>query len=64
MIYKAVAAVVIALVLMFAVLMYVQQNAPSRYIGIAAECKDGTYSASKTRSGTCSGHGGVKKWIE
>lgn len=27
-----------------------------------AKCKDGTYSYSKTRSGTCSGHGGVAQW--
>lgn len=30
---------------------------------ITAICKDGTYSNSKHRSGTCSGHGGVKTWI-
>jgi len=30
---------------------------------ITAICKDGTYSYSKHASGTCSGHGGVKKWI-
>ena len=28
----------------------------------SARCKDGTYSYSKTRSGTCSGHGGVDVW--
>ena len=31
--------------------------------GATAECKDGTYSFSKHRSGTCSGHGGVKRWL-
>jgi hypothetical protein len=28
-----------------------------------AQCRDGTYSNSAHRSGTCSGHGGVRKWI-
>ena len=27
-----------------------------------AKCKDGTYSTSTSRSGTCSGHGGVEIW--
>lgn len=27
-----------------------------------ADCKDGTVSYSKHRSGTCSRHGGVAKW--
>jgi hypothetical protein len=31
--------------------------------GVTAICKDGSYSYSKNASGTCSGHGGVKKWI-
>jgi Protein of unknown function (DUF3761) len=31
--------------------------------GATALCRDGTYSYSKHRSGTCSGHGGVKKWL-
>jgi hypothetical protein len=31
--------------------------------GASALCKDGTYSFSKHRSGTCSGHKGVKKWL-
>lgn len=32
-------------------------------IGATAQCKDNTYSFSKTRRGTCSHHGGVKKWL-
>ncbi|MDR0217581.1 MAG: DUF3761 domain-containing protein [Enterobacteriaceae bacterium] len=28
-----------------------------------ALCKDGTYSKSKSRKGTCSKHGGVAKWL-
>jgi hypothetical protein len=31
--------------------------------GATARCKDGTYSFSKHRSGTCSGHRGVSKWL-
>jgi hypothetical protein len=27
-----------------------------------ATCRDGTYSYSLHRSGTCSGHGGVQRW--
>ena len=29
-----------------------------------AQCKDGSASYSKTHSGTCSGHGGVEKWLD
>ncbi|MBV8800938.1 MAG: DUF3761 domain-containing protein [Alphaproteobacteria bacterium] len=29
--------------------------------GATAQCKDGTYSMSKTAQGRCSGHGGVSK---
>ena len=28
-----------------------------------AQCRDGTYSFSKSRRGTCSHHGGVAKWL-
>lgn len=28
-----------------------------------AQCKDGTYSSSQNRRGTCSGHGGVARWL-
>lgn len=31
--------------------------------GASARCKDGTYSFSKSRKGTCSGHKGVSKWL-
>lgn len=33
-------------------------------VGATAECKDGTYSFSKNRRGTCSHHGGVKRWLK
>ncbi|MFN8027122.1 MAG: DUF3761 domain-containing protein [Acidimicrobiia bacterium] len=31
--------------------------------GATAQCRDGTYSFSQNRSGTCSGHGGVAQWL-
>jgi hypothetical protein len=31
--------------------------------GATAKCKDGTYSSSQSRSGTCSGHKGVAQWL-
>ncbi len=31
--------------------------------GASAKCKDGTYSYSQHRSGTCSSHGGVAEWL-
>jgi hypothetical protein len=31
--------------------------------GASAECRDGSYSFSENRRGTCSHHGGVKKWL-
>ncbi len=31
--------------------------------GATAECEDGTYSFSESRSGTCSHHEGVKRWL-
>lgn len=31
--------------------------------GATAICKDGSYSYSQHRSGTCSGHGGVRSWL-
>jgi len=32
--------------------------------GATALCRDGTYSFSKNRRGTCSHHGGVAKWLQ
>ncbi len=32
--------------------------------GATAECNDGTYSFSASRRGTCSHHGGVKRWLK
>jgi hypothetical protein len=31
--------------------------------GASAKCRDGTFSFSKSRSGTCSHHGGVAEWL-
>ncbi|WP_084531011.1 DUF3761 domain-containing protein [Nocardia miyunensis] len=31
--------------------------------GATAQCRDGEYSFSQHRSGTCSGHGGVARWL-
>ena len=31
--------------------------------GATAQCNDGTYSFSLHHSGTCSGHGGVSRWL-
>ena len=36
------------------------QSAPA---GATALCRDGTYSFSRNRRGTCSHHGGVAKWL-
>lgn len=32
--------------------------------GASAQCRDGTYSFSRTHGGTCSGHHGVAVWVE
>lgn len=32
--------------------------------GATAFCRDGTYSYSKHHSGTCSAHGGVRRWLD
>lgn len=37
--------------------------APSTPAGATARCKDGTYSFSQSRRGTCSHHGGVAQWL-
>lgn len=39
----------------------VRTDAPP--VGATAQCRDGSYSFSRTRSGTCSGHGGVARWF-
>lgn len=39
---------------------YESQGVPS---GATAQCEDGSYSFSQSRRGTCSGHGGVARWL-
>ena len=36
---------------------------PTVPAGATARCRDGTYSFSQHRQGTCSGHGGVAQWL-
>ncbi|GAB3715071.1 hypothetical protein GCM10027598_23730 [Amycolatopsis oliviviridis] len=36
---------------------------PGAADGATALCKDGSYSYSQNRRGTCSGHGGVRTWL-
>lgn len=36
---------------------------PTQPSGATAQCEDGTYSFSESRSGTCSHHGGVARWL-
>jgi hypothetical protein len=40
------------------------EAAPSAPAGATAQCVDGTYSFSQSRSGTCSHHGGVATWLD
>ena len=38
-------------------------DSPTTPDGATAVCRDGTYSFSQNRSGTCSHHGGVSRWL-
>lgn len=38
-------------------------QAPSAPAGATAQCRDGSYSFSQHRQGTCSHHGGVARWL-
>ncbi len=38
-------------------------TAPGPPTGATAQCRDGTYSFSQHRQGTCSSHGGVARWL-
>lgn len=38
-------------------------ESPSAPAGATAQCRDGSYSFSQSRSGTCSHHGGVSIWL-
>lgn len=43
-------------------------QSPTRYdrppAGATAKCRDGSYSFSQSRRGTCSHHGGVAQWLQ
>ncbi len=39
------------------------ENCSAAPQGATAQCRDGTYSFSQSRRGTCSHHGGVAKWL-
>lgn len=43
-------------------------QSPTKYstapAGATAKCRDGSYSFSQTRRGTCSRHGGVEYWLD
>lgn len=39
------------------------ESPSSNQSGATAKCRDGSYSHSQHRSGTCSGHGGVAQWL-
>jgi hypothetical protein len=39
------------------------ENCSSAPKGATAQCRDSSYSFSQSRSGTCSHHGGVAKWL-
>lgn len=36
---------------------------PTAPAGATARCRDGAFSFSQSRRGTCSGHGGVAEWL-
>jgi hypothetical protein len=48
----------------FAVPAMALAGAPVKPKGATAKCTDGTYSTAKTRTGACSGHGGVATWLK
>jgi hypothetical protein len=39
------------------------ENCSAAPQGATAQCRDGSYSFSQSRRGTCSHHGGVAKWF-
>jgi uncharacterized protein DUF3761 len=39
------------------------ENCSAAPDGATAQCRDGTYSFSRSSRGTCSHHGGVAKWL-
>lgn len=55
-------------VIVCAILVYALATEEERHggklIGVTAQCKDGMFTTAKKSQGACSGHGGVKYWIE
>jgi len=39
------------------------ENCSAAPKGASAQCRDGSYSFSQSRRGTCSHHGGIAKWL-
>src|SRR6478736_1951410 len=54
----------LGLVIAVALTLAVAGAAAAAPPGATALCRDGTYSYSKHHSGTCSHHGGVKRWLD
>lgn len=59
----AIAAAVLSVLLVYT-LATEDKRFEKRLIGATAECKSGHYTTAKRGQGVCSGHGGVKYWIE
>ena len=59
--FKVLLGLVLALGVLAVVAPLASADAPP---GATALCSDGTYSFSKTHSGTCSHHGGVAEWLD
>lgn len=59
-----VAAVALGVVLVFC-LATEDRRVKSRIIGVTAMCENGMFTtAPRWQQGVCSGHGGVKKWLD
>lgn len=44
--------------------LILKAGAEPKLIGLTAQCESGYYTTAKRGKGVCSGHGGVKRWIE
>jgi hypothetical protein len=53
----------VAALCLFAALLPLAASASSPPLGATARCRDGTYSFSQHRSGTCAHHDGVAAWL-
>ncbi len=57
------ASCVVAVLALGVPLFVASPSAQSRPKNATAQCKDGTYSAAKTKQGACSKHGGIQTWF-